>query len=89
MKKEKLVQLAIVGLTSGVALLGQTGLVAQEQHSLDVSTLLAKPACKGAAGCGGATPPTPTKKEAPNKSVPTAPQEETTETNHHQPAHKQ
>lgn len=54
MKKRDLSKLALLGLTAGVMVAGQTGVEAiQEGVSFDVNSLLAKPHCKGKNGCGG------------------------------------
>lgn len=65
--KNSLKCMALLGIASGLSLLAQAG-TAQEPNSLDMSHLIAKPACKGSESCGGIAPEEgQPKKKTPHK----------------------
>lgn len=56
MKKNEMKRLALLGITAGVLMANQSGLEALEnENSIDLEHMIAKPKCKAHGGCGGLT----------------------------------
>jgi hypothetical protein len=53
MKKQELYRLTLLGLTTGLTMLGQNNLNGfEDSSSQDMQNFLAKPSCKASDGCG-------------------------------------